>query len=263
MKITNQRTINTFFHTINLHLKTIDSLKVGLYKKLLFVSLIDALSNIRYPKETNNHVKFVSFLDNYSDWADKNKVSIVQLYLFLKKIIRKKGNSLLYGFVIKQIESRLIYDDIEKKIFVNNDPPIFQLRKLAKKGERKAVELSRYSELFYIYRNKLIHNFIEAGSFGFSSTGEDYDGFLSQAYTSGVFSLFFPTGLFKFLCQSSLKNLKNYLLENDINPEKEFRDEEIFMWIDSNRLKRLKKTESNNANALWAKIKKMRNRGYI
>jgi len=79
---------------------------------------------------------------------------------------------------------------------------------------------SRHAELFYVYRNHLVHEFREPGygmEFDKKDTTPHYmnqdDGAGNQRW-----ELCYPTGFFTQLVTNTLANLRNHLERNDLDP---------------------------------------------
>ncbi|MBA7529707.1 hypothetical protein ES705_21905 [subsurface metagenome] len=225
--------INQFCNYFLKQINIIESLSNLLYQKLLYASMLDTLGRARYP-EGNNRQRIVSFIDNYSGWSDKNRISLVQLSFHLDHVLEKteRNDSKLYKFVHERLsswKSGSIY-------YPNTDPLINEISKMALEKEENSVKLARYAELFYTYRNKMVHEFREPG-YGIEMSNNGSTPYY-HSYINGHWQLVFPVEFFKALCKKCLDGLKKCLLKENVNPydQYEFSD----MWTDPQKLKKKK-----------------------
>lgn len=64
-------------------IEEISALNNRLYKKILFVTLIDSLAKARFPNEKFQKKRFVDMIDIYAEWENVNRISIPQLEITL------------------------------------------------------------------------------------------------------------------------------------------------------------------------------------
>ena len=63
---------------------------IGMFKKLLIVSLIDSLSRVVADSKDGQKLRFTRFIADFSDWKDLNRVSAPHLYYLLKELKSRK-----------------------------------------------------------------------------------------------------------------------------------------------------------------------------
>lgn len=118
------------------------------------------------------------------------------------------------------------------------DPYYNQLDKEATPKEKKVLKLARYVNLFYAYRNEMVHGFKEpahAMEMSNDNSSPYYHGTIN-----GPWELVFPAIFFQLLCSEALNGLKEYLEKTDTNPydQYEFGD----MWVKKSKLDKLMNT---------------------
>ena len=96
-----------------------------LYRKVLYVTVIDTLSRAGFPQISKHRERVITFLDECSGWGDKDRVSPLQLKLVLEKSGNKTSGA-LYADVKSRVEG-WTYGVI---IRPDSDPTIDQLRSL-------------------------------------------------------------------------------------------------------------------------------------
>ena len=189
-----------------------------LYRIILYVSLMDCLSGIRYPelRDSGRHKdKFIKLIDEYSSWDKKDFVSVPILkerLKFIKGFTKVKRNIKKILEQCKGYYGRTIgIDEVDKHIDV-----FLPLTK--NKLELRLLEETRHKYLFYKYRNFVIHEFRQPGyamgTFGEGSKEPIYHGYIGK----NTWVLLYPVGFFQKVAECSVCNLKRYFKKNRINP---------------------------------------------
>ncbi|MDE0405378.1 MAG: hypothetical protein OXI53_08705 [Nitrospira sp.] len=197
-----------------------------IYRKILYLVEIDTLSRAAFPSEkSHNHKKrVIQFLNECSNWRDKNRVSAVLLKYSLEK--NGKCSGALFDLIKKRIDSwgcgTIIYSD--------QDLTFEEVQNCATPDVLKFVEENRYVKLFYRYRNFLIHEFREPPEFGMDlgtdSTKPYYLGMVAhQSAEESSWKPVFPVKFLEVLCRNSINGLKRYLIENNQNPYESYPEE--------------------------------------
>jgi hypothetical protein len=211
--------IKKFIERIGQQLSEIGSLDNTLYRRIIYVSLYDAISKSGYPQVKSHHQRVIQFIDTCSGWQDRDRVSSQQLLLELQ------GNGRVSGRLYEFVQSRVI-QWVETAVITAKDDPLFdEVVLLANPAEVVLVKRMRYKDLFYTYRNKLVHEFCQPG-FGM----DFWDDFSEPYYHSMMdnnmqrlpWQLVFPVAFFHRLCQDSLAGLEAHLSKNNINPFQSF-----------------------------------------
>lgn len=143
------------------------------------------------------------------------RVSIPQLLFNLDHALedKEKSTSRLYEHV-QQKTNEMISGHFYRGHEV--DPHYNDVVSYATAKEKKKLKLARYAELFYTFRNAVVHGFNEPGHcFEMSDDGTNP---YYHSELNGPWQLCFPVDYFKGLCSDGLNNLKAYLESEDINP---------------------------------------------
>jgi len=228
-KMSNKEEIEQFSNYFVKEIEEIKSLKNVIAQKVLYTSIIDTLGRVRFPKG-DNRKRIVKFVDQFSDWADKTRVSLPQLDLMLNYILsdQEKESSQLLQHVREKLSSwqdgRIYRSDV--------DVEFNEIVKLSNPKERKVVHYAMYLELFFAYRHKMVHEFREPG-YGMEMSSDGSVPYY-HSYTSKSWQLVFPVGIFQNICLRCLENLKKFLIEQDQNPYNSFEFGD--MWIERDKL---------------------------
>jgi hypothetical protein len=104
------------------------------------------------------------------------------------------------------------------------DPLITEIEQLATtEEEKKLLRESTHSSFLYLYRNHLVHEFRQPGN-GVERQGDISPYYHSLTHLTAIggkdetWELVYPLGFFMQLVLTSLDSLRNYLLENDLDP---------------------------------------------
>ena len=118
-----------------------------------------------------------------------------------------------------------------KVIGLDTEPKYGEVKKYWPKGQAnneciKGVKLEalKHVHLFYTYRNSLIHELRNLG-YGIEELSlEKEPSYHSMTMEDGkdTWQLVYPLGFFENICEPCLKNLKEYLIINAINPYNSF-----------------------------------------
>ena len=199
----------------------VPAVSIPMYKKLHIVSMIDTWGRARFPKIKRNNKRFIRTIKECSGWDDCQRISLPQMAITLQCTSNKISSSFK-----TTAESMLIKWDYGHIYRINEvDPTENEIINLAeteedKKIARKIFKKAMHANLFYTYRNHLVHEFREPG-YGIDFSNDD-----SSPYYHGMDSLdgesswelVYPLGFFIAIACSILKNLKKHLIDNDMNP---------------------------------------------
>lgn len=208
------------------------------YRKMLYLSAVDALARVRYPKETSNQKRFTEFVGEFSKWPDSQRISLPHLDKLLQNADDPQFSA-LREFVrskMSQWKSGKVYslDTVDPNI-----KDMEQLWPKLKEGEDAKLAGLRLNclthvRLLYACRNVLMHEF-RAPSADLSSSGPCYVNQLNISYLGGpktnVWTLSYPASFIKTLTTNCLDNLEVYLRLNQMDPYDSF----VFgdYWLDA------------------------------
>ena len=206
----------------------------SLYKKILCASMLDSLGKARFPEKGNRRI--VDLIDNYSNWTDKNRVSLVQLGIYLDRIHGHSRELVeLVQSGVGMMESGRIYRS-------DCDPFKSDLAKKIPQAEIVLIDKFQYLNLFYHYRHTMIHEFREpahpmeisqdASTPYYHSYMKHDDGAFDRDSCS--WELVFPAEVFKGICEDCIEGLKAYFIQNQIDPYKFYNFNDL--WIPEDRI---------------------------
>jgi len=195
------------------------------YQKTLLVSALDALARCIYPRH-NNRKRITEFVKGFSDWPDSQRVSLPHLSRLLARVPDPEFSP-LRGFVREQIAAW----KPGKIIYVKNDPEFNQIRTLWPKSselrtplEDLTIESCTHLQLFYTYRNSLIHEFRTPGhSMEWSDHNEPFYVHQDTLTPGGELKasgwlLTYPLPFVNDIVLKCLDGLKKYLKAEQIDP---------------------------------------------
>ncbi len=198
-----------------------------LLQKILYISILDALSRAPFLRAKPRE-RMVGFLLQFSSWGpDAERVSLPHLKRLLALVPDPAFES-LRRFVHEALAAWPDSGDIQ----LSQDPDLGAVRKLWPRepqyqkpiGGELTLEFLQHTNLFYRYRNSLVHEYRQSGygfDFGIAVQQEPYyeihtvaDG--DATYTS--YELTYPVGFLKRLCKDGLARLDEYLTTNGLDP---------------------------------------------
>ncbi|MBU1298243.1 MAG: hypothetical protein KKB77_03755 [Bacteroidetes bacterium] len=188
-------------------------------KSILLCSIIDTISKCVYDTLSNRE-KFTFFLDDFSGWPHRDRISLVQLHYFLEK-----ETDIKYEQTKSYVESRFKSFAPGLVHHPNNDEHLSQIPHL--KSIESQIRKFSYARLLYKFRNSVVHDFKTPGS------GMDFGDIEDVYYHSmghyelqndkyvlirSTWELVFPIKFLSKLVLQSIANLKSYCTTHSINP---------------------------------------------
>ena len=186
-----------------------------IYRKILYLVEIDTLSRAAFPSENGHKKRAMKFLDECSNWREKDRVSAVQLKLSLERNGESSGP--LFDLINNRIDSWIRGIRIKP----SQDLNLEEVQNLAYSDVSKIVDEARYCKRFYEYRNTLIHEFREPGKAKVIDEYSDSPYYLYMDDLStgdSSWELVIPVKFLETLCEGSINGLESYLLANNLNP---------------------------------------------
>lgn len=187
-----------------------------LYRKIIYAIALDPIARAAFGKDGRHRDRSLRLIAELTDWGDGdgNRVSLPQLCLALEN----KGfpSESLY----KEAKERLKRWSSGEVLRLNNSPEFKELETIAQPYEKPLLNSCRYAELFYTYRNNLVHEFREPGHGIEMSSDKDQPYYHSMI--GDQWQLVFPVGFFARLYAEALGGLRALLLRRDIDPFSQF-----------------------------------------
>ena len=199
----------------------------NIHKKLVYSAIIDALSKCIFPKKSNRD-RITSFISTFTDWHEAERVSLPHLFQLLTMCPEPSFNKLR-----RFVTSKLIKwgeDELKEVVPLTHDPNISEVRtcwpqdkEFKKPLNGVPIEYLQHSYLFYSYRNIMVHEFRYPGDGEEPVLENDEDPFYISVLNvdnekDEAWKLVYPVKFFEKLAKNGLKNLKKYLIENNIDP---------------------------------------------
>jgi len=195
-------------------------------KKAILMIIIDTLSTAKYGDNDGHKNKFTRIIKELSDWKDCGRVSMPQLLLVLTDdtSLAPVTNDTELTLNVKK---RLAAWNKGQTYEFDQDPLFFEFEHVnMSNSERSDIEKSLHYNLFYEYRNSLIHEFKEPG-YGIEISKNEMRPYYHSMdsidegatnYTSYTWEPVYPVGFIATITNTILTNLRCYLEENGINP---------------------------------------------
>lgn len=192
-----------------------------LFKKILYVGLLDTLSKTTSFPRQRNRERFTSFIQHFSCWKDSAKISLPHLVGLVSKI-RSPEFSEIREFAFSEIEKW------KPSTFPSlvQDPDLNQVKNLWPKSipkpldENLQIDFLQHTNLFYKYRSSLVHELREPG-YGFEMKN-DVEPYYHQHHSLDTdvisWELVYPLGFYEKICTNSIKALRSYYIKERINP---------------------------------------------
>lgn len=181
-----------------------------LYRKVIYAIALDPIARAAFGKAGKHRAKSLRLIDELTNWTDRDRVSLQQLCLALEE------NCFASGSLYAEAKTRLESWPPGELLHLDNSPLLSELEPLAQSPELFILNSCRYAELFYTYRNNLVHEFREPG-YGIEMSS-DKDQPYYHSMIGDPWQLVFPIGFFARLYAEALVGLKALLIHEDINP---------------------------------------------
>jgi len=197
----------------------------NLFKRILYMAIIDALSKTVYPRRKNRD-RFVSFVRKFSNWQHMDKISIPHLVGLVEKTPDPEFSdlrNLAYSEIGRWKQGDPIYldRDLDEKQALQYWP---KQQEYQKPIEGVSLEFLKHAQLLYAYRNTLIHEMREPGH-GMDFNPGDTEPYYHSMSHGGLASpkkmtweLVYPVGFTERICTSAMGSLKDYYVTERINP---------------------------------------------
>ena len=187
----------------------INSIESRLHAKILLVASLETLARVRNPDIRSNKERFLRLIDICTDWTDGNRVSLYQLSL------TPSLSSALQTFTAQAI-GKWTYGHMPG---LERDPLVSDVLSIADtEAPRTAIQESQHANLLYVYRNPLVHEFLEPGSGSEMDHKDDAPYYYGLSHTNRegkiekqTWELVCPLGFFFRLAKSSISNIRSYL----------------------------------------------------
>lgn len=205
--------IDTFIDHFQGQVAAIESVPSPMLRKLVYLTALDPLARAAFGN-IGHRERITKLISQLTNWNARHLISLPQLHLNLSESPHNDSR------LLKAVQALLAQWPSGHILPIRNSPQVDDLTTYADANEIKMVTNCSYTNLFYTYRNSLVHEFREPGyGFEFSIDKEH------PYYTStidGPWELVFPVGFFSYIFQEALIGLKAFLTNCNINPYEQF-----------------------------------------
>ncbi len=189
-----------------------------LFRKILYVSIIDTLAKTALRKCTRNRQRVVSLVRKFSGWPDYNRVSLPHLVRLLEKQkdpkfteVKDYAYSLLSNWGPSEIVS------------LSRDPDFDEVNALWPDNSTVngiGLDYLSHASLFYTYRNSLIHELREPGHAieGVLKSEQPFYHSMIDKMDQESWELAYPMGFYRKICTNFLQRLGEYYVSEELNP---------------------------------------------
>ena len=192
-----------------------------LFEKILYMGLLDALSGTTtYSKRSKNRERIVSFIKHFAKWPHQERISLPHLVGFLQKVPDPEFSSLRdYAF---SLIDQWPWGEI---ISLDKDPTLADVKKLwpsslSKPFDDIGLDYLQHLNLFYRYRNSLVHEFREPGyGMEMENDSEPFYHHMTDLDTDAeTWELVYPLGFYRRICREAIENLREYYVNQRLDP---------------------------------------------
>ena len=193
------------------------AIRVATHKKILFSAVLDALANIRYHGGgLGNRQRFTAIIRDHSSWTEGALVSV--------PILRERLGAASASQLIARLDANLARHGTirgNSLTLADFDEPFFTLALLAQTGiEREHLNASEHFELFYKYRNFIVHEFREPGyAIEAFANGGSEPRYHSYVEAGARWHLLYPVGFFRCIAETVVHSLGIWFTANAVNPD--------------------------------------------
>lgn len=219
-----QESVDRFLDFFREKLKEIRKLEcessTALFRKILYSSLLDALSKTTAHPKKGNRERMVEFIRNFCDWPCSDKVSLPHLIRLLEKVPDPAFSNLrqyAYSLHDQWGEGEVITLDKDPAL---QDVKHHWPREIPKPYEDIQITFLQHANLFYRYRNSLVHELREPGYGMESASHQDpfYHSETDEESKRKTWELVYPLKFYDRLCEAAINNLRDYYLRDRIEP---------------------------------------------
>ncbi len=182
---------------------------IALFRKVLYSSVLDALSRTTSHPKKGNRERITEFMRIFCNWPNCEKISLPHLMRLLEKVPDPAFSDLRqYAFFLLDQWGE------GEIIFLDRDPDFQDVKKhwpkdIQKPLEDIQIEFLQHVNLFYRYRNSLVHELREPG-YGMEFKGDPEPFYHSMTETeskSETWELVYPLQFYDRLCEAAINNL--------------------------------------------------------
>jgi hypothetical protein len=212
------------------HLEEIPALtstQVELYRKFLYVALLDTLAGAAMPTRKSLRQRFVAFIQRFCHWPDGERISLPHLMQLLRKTPDPAFEKLRKWTIAKYKAMPAFLGEFTP---ISSDPTFEEVRTLWPVAadhrtplENAKLESLKHRHLLYTLRSSLVHELRTLGygmEFGQDSVPHYHK--MSTELDDGSIhesaEIVYPEKFLHKLCDTGLTELERYFAENELSP---------------------------------------------
>lgn len=190
-----------------------------LFRKILYVALLDTLSKTTTCPSQGNRKRIGLFVKHFTDWEHHERVSLPHLVRFLSKHPDREFSS-VREHAFSQLDKWAPGTVIE----LGSDPCLPDIEKRWPRSVPKPLDLQhldlQHVDLFYKHRNSLVHELREPGyGIEYEDDTEPYYHSVTEADSGEqTWELVYPLKFYKRICHTAIDKLDTYYKNERINP---------------------------------------------
>ncbi|MFC5303245.1 hypothetical protein [Azospira restricta] len=213
-------------------IETLQSSHDELYRKLLFVAVLDTLSGTVMPRRKNKE-RFVGFVQRFCRWSDGSRVSLPHLVQLLRKNPDPALDS-LRKWALQKYSQLPVHSGA--LMHISEDPLLEAVKREWPSSSDQKIPIEgidvmalTHSHLLYTYRNALVHELRMPG-YGMTFGDKEEEPYYHGSSTVGedpelilkTVELVYPWRFLSRLCTTGVAEMRGYLLANELNPYDSF-----------------------------------------
>jgi len=197
-------------------------IRVAIHKKILYCTILDSLAGVRYQgQKLGNRERFITLVRDHGGWPEGDMISVP---ILAERLPNTAPASPLQQYLQTKLSA---YDPNSGNTLPAScfDECRHILDQLASdSSERKSVDQSQHYELFYQYRNFVVHELREPG-YGAETLAPEASEPRYHAYIGDPkWRLLYPQGFLRRIIRSALASISSYFNSEGIDPYTRIKD---------------------------------------
>lgn len=197
-------------------------IRVAIHRKILYCTILDSLAGVRYQeKNLGNRERFIALVREHSGWPEGDMISVPIL-------AERLPNTAPASPLQQHLQTKLSAHDpnggnsLPASCFDECRHVLDQLA--TDSAERKCVAQSQHYELFYKYRNFVVHEFREPGYGAETLAPEASEPRYHAHLGDPKWRLLYPQGFLSRMIRSALASISSYFTSEGIDPYTRIKD---------------------------------------
>lgn len=181
------------------------------FKTILYYPEFEVLARTVYPKALGPRDKIVALIRDFSDWEDRNKVSLPHLIRLLEKKTFP-GFDELRDWAVSRVSSWSTW-----QVLLSNDMEYNEIESMWPSNIPADIGKLTHANLFYNYRNYLMHEGRSPSGVSFPEDKKPHYQSRSDENGNHRWMLRYPLKFYEEISENILKNIRKYYTEHHVN----------------------------------------------